>query len=116
MVKKGIFAMLALVLIVHAGFGCGVARAEAGIATPCCGPNCPFPSSAGDRACCEMQNSGDTEEVVSAKPSIPSFQPLAGSIRPYVVMRALSGFERASALQHSPPRAAKLALLCSRQI
>jgi len=108
--------MLAFVLALHAGFGCGMAQAKATIKAPCCGANCPIPPSTGDRTCCQVQSSGADEEAVSGKPSLPSFQSLAGSIRPYVVMRTLSGFERASALQHSPPRAAKLALLCSRQI
>jgi hypothetical protein len=115
-VRKAIIALLALVLALHVGFGCGMAQAAAAIKAPCCGANCPVPSSARDRACCQVQDSGAVAEVVSGKPIIPSLQPLAGSIHCAVVMPTLSSFERASVFQNSPPGVTKLALLCSRQI
>jgi hypothetical protein len=113
-VKKGILALLALVLALHAGFGCGTMQAEAAIKAPCCGANCPVPSSPGDRTCCQAQNSGDAAESVSAKPCVLS--PLAVSIQAHVVMPEPAGFERLSGFKVSPPGAANLALLCSRQI
>lgn len=113
--KKGILALLAFVLGIHAGFGCGSARATAAIEAPCCGANCPVPS-AGHSACCQAQNPGAAAQAVSAKANRPSFQPLADSIHPRVVMAELIGIERVSIFQNSPPGAMKLALLCSRQI
>jgi hypothetical protein len=115
-VRKAIIALLALALALHVGFGCGMAQAATAIKAPCCGANCPVPSSAGDRACCHVQDAGTVAEVVSGKPILHSLQPLAGSIHFAVVMPTLSSFERASVFQNSPPGATKLALLCSRQI
>lgn len=115
-VKKGILALLALVLALHASFGCAMAQAETVLTAPCCGPNCPVPSSAGDRACCQVQNSGAPARAVSAKPSIPCFQPLTVLIPWYVLTPAPTVLERASVFEASPPGPAKLALLCSRQI
>ena len=115
-VTKGIIALLALVLALHAGFGCGVKQAGATIEAPCCGGNCPVPSVGGDAACCPAQNSGARAHAVSPKSSVPSFQPLADSIRSHVMMPALTGIEHASAFKDSPSGASKLALLCSLQI
>lgn len=114
--RKAIIALLALVLALHVGFGCGTAQAAAAIKAPCCGANCPVPSSANDRACCQVQDSGAAAEVVSGNPSMPSLQVLAGSIHFVAVMPTLSGSERVSIFQNSPPGATNLALLCSRQI
>jgi hypothetical protein len=115
-VKKGILALLALVLALHAvGVTCGILQAEAGIKAPCCGSNCPVPSAAGDRACCQIQDSSAAAEALSAKPNISLFQPFAGLIQP-CAMPVITRSERASVFQVSPPGAAKLALLCSRQI
>lgn len=113
-VKKGIFALLALLLALQASFGCGMAQADAAIKAPCCGANCPVPSSAGDGACCQVQNSSAAAEAVSAKPNVATLQPFAGSIQAYEVTPVITRFELASAA--NPPGAAKLALLCSRQI
>jgi hypothetical protein len=115
-VKQGMFALLALLVALHAGFGCGVALAGVAIQAPCCGVNCPVPSSAGDHACCQAQNSGAAAEALSAKPSLPSLLPLVALVRSYVVMPALTGFEQAPVFQNSPPGTVRLALLCSRQI
>jgi hypothetical protein len=115
-VKQGFFASLALLLALHAGFSCGTAQAGLLLQPPCCGANCPAPSSTGDRACCQLQSLGPAPIAVPVKPNVPSFQPLAGSIRTYVVTAVPSGFEGASIFQACPVRAAKLALLCSRQI
>ncbi len=116
-VKRCFIALLALVVGLHAGVGCGVAQAvAAAIETPCCGGNCPFPSTTGDAVCCHAQNSGGAAQAVSAKASLPSLQAVTGSIRPRTVMPALTGVERTSLFQNSPPGAVKLALLCSRQI
>jgi hypothetical protein len=115
-VNKGMFALLALLVALHAGFACGMAQGAVAIKAPCCGANCPVPSSAGDRACCQAQNSGAAAEALSAKASLPSLRPVTRSIRLYAVMPALSVFEEASVFQSSPPGARKLALLCSRQI
>jgi hypothetical protein len=112
-VKKGMFALLALVVALHAGLACGMVHTELAIKAPCCGANCPAPSSAGNRVCCQAQNSGAAAEALSAKASVPPLQPLAGLHRLYVV---ISAFEEASVFQSSPPGAVKLALLCSRQI
>jgi len=115
-VKKGILALIALVLALHAGLGCGIAQARvASIEAPCCGANCPVPSSVGDRACCQVQNSDAAAEAISGSPSTPSLQPLVGSIHPSLVMPA-TGFKQASIFVGSPPGVVKLALLCSRQI
>ena len=115
-VKKGIIALLGIVLALHVGFGCGVAQAGAVIELPCCGANCPFLSAAGNAACCQTQNSSAAAQAVSLKASHPSFQSVPHYIHPCVVMPALTGVERACIFQNSPPGAVKLALLCSRQI
>jgi hypothetical protein len=110
------FVLLALFIALHSGFGCGMAQGAIAIKAPCCGVNCPVRFPAGDRACCQVQNSGAAAEVVSAKPGVPHLQPLDGLNRSYVLMTALSAFERASVFRYSPPGAVKLALLCLRQI
>lgn len=115
-VKRGILALLALVIALHAGFGCEMAQAGAAVKAPCCGANCPVPSSSNDRSCCQIQNSGAPAKAVAAKPGILVFQSFAVLIHPYVLMPALIGFEQASVFPFSPPGAIKLALLCSRQI
>ena len=46
LVRKGIIALLAFVLALHAGFGSAITEAQAAIKGPCCGPNCPVPLSA----------------------------------------------------------------------
>jgi hypothetical protein len=116
-VKKGILAMLAVMLVLHASLGCGISRAETLlIKAPCCGANCPVPSSVGDRACCQGQESGAAAEAVSAKPTLPSLQLLAVLIHKSSLMPAPVRFEWASVLQATPLGATKLALLCSRQI
>lgn len=114
--KKGILALLAFALVLHAGFACGIVQAETAIKAPCCGANCPVPSSAADRACCQVQNSSAAAEALSAKPDVPSFQAFAASIQSFVVMPVMMRFEQASVFQASPPGVTKLALLCSRQI
>src|SRR5229473_1735583 len=114
--RKGLVALLAFVLVLHVGFGCGIAQAAVAIVeAPCCGANCPVSSTTGNAACCQAQNSGPTAQAVSPKTSLPSFQSLAGSVRPYV-MRALTRIEQACVFQYRPPAAMKLALLCSRLI
>lgn len=115
-VKKGFVALLVLALALYAGFGCATPQAEAAIKAPCCGPNCPVPSSAGDQTCCQVQNSSTPALVVSANASLSSFESPAGSIHACVVTPALAGIEQTSAFPESPPGAVKLALLCSRQI
>jgi hypothetical protein len=42
-VKKGMFALLALLVALHAGFACGMAQGAVAIKAPCCGANCPVP-------------------------------------------------------------------------
>jgi hypothetical protein len=115
-VKKGMFALLALLVALHGGFGCGMAQAGVAIKAPCCGANCPVPSSASDPSCCPAHNSGAAAEALSAKASLPSLQPLARSILLCAAIPPLSAFEQVSVFQSSPPGAVKLALLCSRQI
>src|SRR5271163_707685 len=44
LVRKGIIALLAFVLALHAGFQ-GITEVQAAIKAPCCGPNCPAPLS-----------------------------------------------------------------------
>jgi len=115
-VRKGIIALLALVLALHAGFNCGVGQAAAAIQAPCCGDSCPMPSVAGDAACCQTQDSGATAQVVSGKPHVLGVTILAGILRPCLVLPALIGIVQTSAYHAAPPGALKLALLCSRQI
>jgi hypothetical protein len=114
-VKRGIIALLALVLVLQASLGCGMAQAETAIKAPCCGLNCPIPSAAADRACCQVRSSGAPVKALSAKPGLPSFQPLVVLIHQSVMMAAPAWFEQAS-ISHPPPGATQLALLCSRQI
>jgi hypothetical protein len=114
--QKGIIALLAFMLALHAGFGCGGAQAEAAIKAPCCGPNCPVPLSAGDGACCHVQTSGSSAEAIFAKPGLPSLECLAGFIRLGVVISLASLVKQKFGLPDSPRESAKLALLCSRQI
>ena len=102
-VKTGMIALLALLVALQAGFTCGMAQAEVAIEAPCCGIKCPVPCSAGDRACCQIWNSGAPAEAVSAKPSVPALQPLASLIHAYVVMTALNALEQESVFESSPP-------------
>src|ERR1700733_9755742 len=87
-VRKGIIALLAFVLALHAGFGGGIAQTQAAIQTPCCGTNCPAPLSATDRSCCQAQTSNSAVEAISAKPGLPSFKRFAAFIHPRVVIFA----------------------------
>jgi hypothetical protein len=115
-VRKGIIALLALILALHAGFSCGVGQAAAAIQAPCCGDSCPTPSVAGDAACCQTQDSGATAQVVSGRPHVPGVPILAGILRPCLASPGLCGIVQTSAFHTDPPGALKLALLCSRQI
>ncbi len=115
-VKKGLLALLMLVLALQTGgFSCGIAETSATIKAPCCGANCPVDSSSADRTCCQVQDSIGAE-ALAGKPSVVPFQPFVGSIRNYAAMPLLMRFERPSVFQASPPGAAQLALLCSRQV
>jgi len=114
--KKGVIALLGLVLALQVGIGCGVGQAAAVFEVPCCGANCPFPSAAGDAACCPSQTPGAPAQAVSATTSHPSLKPVVRSIQIWVVRPALTGVEGASFSENGPPGAIKLALLCSRQI
>ncbi|MBF6560384.1 MAG: hypothetical protein IVW56_08855 [Candidatus Binataceae bacterium] len=117
--KKGVIALLALLLAMQVGIGCGVAQAAASLEVPCCGANCPFPSATGNAACCQAQNSERSAQAVSAKASLPSMQSLTASIHPFVALVATHEPDRiaqASGFPNSPSGVTKLALLCSRQI
>src|ERR1700722_19993334 len=87
-VRKGIIALLAFVLALHAGFGGGIAQTQAAIQTPCCGTNCPVPLSANDRSCCQAETPTSGVEAISAKPSLPTAKPVAAVIHPRVVIFA----------------------------
>jgi hypothetical protein len=118
--KVGFPALITLVLALHASIGCGVVQAAAVIKAPCCGNNCPLGSLTGETSCCPTQNSGAAVQEVS-KASTRPVPPLLGFMRVFVTsaMRAANrqAFQfQASQFQDSPPGAAKLALLCSRQI
>jgi hypothetical protein len=115
LVRTGIIALLAFVLALHAGFGGRIAQAEAAIKIPCCGTNCPVPLSASDRSCCEVQHPGPTAEAISAKPNLPSLEPLTAFIHPWVVIFSSAPNPDIKSLG-SPPGSARLAILCSRQI
>lgn len=116
-VRKGFLAFMALMIAVHTvSLTCGMARAEAAIKAPCCGPNCPIPSSTGDRACCQVQTSPAAAEAPSVRPRIGPSQAFAVSIEAHAVMPVMAEFERLCVFQDSPPGATRLALLCSRQI
>ncbi len=114
-VNKVLLALLALVLAVHAGIGCGVAQAALAIEAPCCGKSCPVGSAIGESACCHAQDSGAAAQEIS-RSSIPAVQSLVGLMRLSVISPVRTAMEQASLFQGSPPGAAKLALLCSRQI
>ena len=115
-VKRGTIALLGLLLALHVVIGCGVAQAGAVIEGSCCGANCPLPSSAGDRTCCQVENAEAPVEAFSARCSVPPLLPFVGLIQSHVVILAPNAGERVSVFQYGPPGAVKLALLCSRQI
>ena len=115
LVNKALLVLLALVLALHASIGCGAAQAALTIQAPCCGSNCPVGSVVGGSACCHAQDLGATAQEIS-RSSIPAVQPLAGLLRVFVISPARTATEQAFQFQGSPPGAAKLALLCSRQI
>jgi hypothetical protein len=73
-VKKGVVALLALVLALYAGFSCGIGQAVAAIQAPCCGDSCPMSSAAGDAVCCLTQDSGAAQVVSekSRRPGVPT--------------------------------------------
>jgi hypothetical protein len=117
LVRKGFLAFLALVIALQTvGLNCGTAPAQAAIKAPCCGPNCPVPSSTTDRACCQVQTSPQAAEAPSAKPSVSPSQAFALPIQALTIMPAMAQFEQPRDFQNGPPGAARLALLCSRQI
>jgi len=113
-VSKGFIAVLALMLGLHAGIGCGVVQATAAVEAPCCGQNCPMGSAVGQSACCHAQDAGAAAQEIS-KPSLPIAQFLVGLIRLTDVSPARTVIEQASRFQSSPA-GIQLALLCSRQI
>ena len=113
--RKGLIALLALVLGLHISVGCAVAYSGLTIEAPCCGNNCPMGSAMGESACCHAQDSGVAAQAIS-RSYIPVAQPLVGLVNVSVIMPARTAFEQAFLLQGSPPGASQLALLCSRQI
>ena len=114
-VRKGLLALLALVLALHAGISCGVAQAALAVEAPCCGNHCPVGSSIGESACCHAQDSDAAAQEVS-RPSVPTAHPLIGMAYASVKSPARSVLGQASLFQASGSGAAQLALLCSRQI
>lgn len=116
-VKKAILALLAIVLALHAvDLSCGIAQAQAAVRIPCCDASCPLSSAPAHRTCCQVRNPRATAGTLSARPGVPSLQPLAGPIESYAVLPVTTAFRPASSLPAGPPGAARLALLCSRQI
>src|SRR6516164_2365573 len=119
LVKKGLLALLALVVVLalalHVGIGCGAVQAAVTMEASCCGNNCPMGPSVGASACCNSQDSESTSEEVS-KPSVPGLHPLVGLTRALIIPTARLPIEQICLFQGSPPGAAKLALFCSRQI
>ena len=116
-VGKGIIALLAFVLALHAGFGGGSTQTQAAIKTPCCGTKCPAPLSANDRSCCQAETPNSAVEAISSKPSLPTVKPFAAFIHPRVVVFAsVPSLARNSVHMGSLPGSAQLAILCSRQI
>ena len=113
-VKKGILACLALLVALHAGFGCSVTGAAAAVET-CCGKNCPMCSTVGERACCHTQDPSATSQMISARPSLPTSQPSAVLMPACVILATRSG-SQALVFRDATLRAVKLSLLCSRQI
>ena len=115
-VNKGLPALLALVLALHASIGCRVVRAAVTMEAPCCGQNCPMGSSVGESVCCHSQDSGVAAEEIS-RPSIPAAHSLVGSMMPALIVRsARIPIEQTCLFEGSSPGASQLALLCSRQI
>src|SRR5260370_10986923 len=86
-VKKGMFALLALLVALHAGFACGMAQGAVAIKAPCCGANCPVPSSAGDRGCCQAQISGAAAAAISANASLPPLHLVTPSLLLYALIQ-----------------------------
>jgi hypothetical protein len=115
---KGLIGLLGLVVALHAGIGCGVVHAAAVVEAPCCGQNCPMGSAVGQSACCHAQDSGTNTQEISRTSLPPAVQPSVGIMPVLVVMPSgRTGIEKTLLHQGiSPPGAAKLALLCSRQI
>jgi hypothetical protein len=115
-VSKGIVAFLVMLIALHTvGLSCDMAQAQTAIKAPCCGPNCPVPSSTGDRACCQAQTSPQAAEAPSAKASVNPSQAFVW-IQALAVMPVMTEAERPCDFQNGPLGAARLALLCSRQI
>jgi hypothetical protein len=85
-VRKEIITLLAFVLALHAGFGFRIAQADVMIKASFCGADCPVPLSGSDRSCCQVQNPGPAAEAISAKPTLPSVEPLTAFIHPRVVI------------------------------
>ena len=116
-VVKVFLALLALTLIFPLGLSCRTAEANAAIEASCCGPNCPIPSSAGERNCCEQSALGSLNaEQVSSKPDVPSPEFSLILSLPRLAVFSSTQFLATKLVEDSPPQAAKLALLCSRQI
>ena len=113
---RPLLALLGLVLVLPIGLGCRVSLAAVAIKAPCCGPNCPIPSSAGEGSCCEQSASRSTVENVSPKPHVPSLAVFTGLIFSHLVVPGPSPFGQPPCVDGSPPGVARLALLCSRQI
>jgi hypothetical protein len=114
-VNKGLPALLALVLALHASIGCRVVRAAVTMEAPCCGQNCPMGSSVGESVCCHSQDSGVAAEEIS-RPSIPAVHPLVGLMPALIVRSVRIPIEQTCLFEGNSPGASQLALLCSRQI
>ena len=87
---KGSITLLALVLALHVGIGCGVVYAAPAIEAPCCGQNCPMGSAVGPLAWCYAQTSGVAAQEI-ARPSIPTVQVLVSLVHVVVLASAQRG-------------------------
>src|SRR5438876_9410412 len=92
--RKGLIALLALVLTLHASIGCGVVQAAAAMTAPCCGQNCPIGAAVGESACCHAQDSGMTAQEIS-RPSVPAVQLLVGLMPGFVITSAPTATQQA---------------------
>jgi hypothetical protein len=115
LVNKGLLALLALVLALHVSIGCGAVQAAATMEAHCCGQNCPMGSSVGESECCHAQDSGAAAGEIS-RPSIRAVHLLVGLLPALIIRSARIAIVQTCLFQGSPPGAARLALLCSRQI
>jgi hypothetical protein len=116
-VRKSLPVLVAMLVCLHVGFGCGTMRGAAALEVPCCSGNCRMPVAQSGQACCQQSDaSAATTQAATSKPVAVAAPEALGALAlllPPILIASST----------APPRhieeqgaGTTLALLCSRQI